>query len=121
MPRQNADDALRARCDDHVGRVFGVDLALRRDGPEALGERSHRRELCPPLVSCRRAAPQLCPKPLEQEVYERTRDFNKKHPHAKKLDGKVQDQLKSLRREQQEIMDLYQEITVPREPEGGKK
>jgi hypothetical protein len=60
-------------------------------------------------------------KALEQEVYERTRDFNKRHPDAKKLDGKVQDQLKSLRREQQEIMDLYQEITAPREPEGGKK
>jgi len=79
------------------------------------GQKSSDGDNIPPLAQLKAL------KSLEQEVYERTRDFNKKHPDAKKLDGKVQDQLKSLRREQQEIVDLYLEITAPREPEGGKK
>ena len=60
-------------------------------------------------------------KSVEQEIYDRTKDFNKKHPDATKLTAKEQEELKSLRREQQEIRDLFQEITTPADaPEGGQ-
>ncbi len=79
------------------------------------GQRSGDGDNIPPLAQLKAL------KSLEQEILERTKDFNKKHPDAAKLNGKEQDQLKSLRGEQRDIMDLYQEITAPREPEGGKK
>ena len=60
-------------------------------------------------------------KSLEQEIYERTKDFNKKHAGGTKLNAREQDELKSLRREQQDIMDLFHEVTAPVEAEGGKK
>jgi hypothetical protein len=61
-------------------------------------------------------------KALEQEIYDRTRDFHKKHPDVSKLNSKEQEALRALRREQQELTDLFRDITAPpAEPEGGKK
>jgi hypothetical protein len=57
---------------------------------------------------------------LQQELSEGTQGFHKRHPDADKLDAKAREQLDEIRKEQQELADLFRDITSPPEAEGGK-
>jgi len=58
---------------------------------------------------------------LQQEINERTQAFAKEHPKSKELTTQQQAELKGLHQEQQEIRDLFQELTAPVEAQGEKK
>jgi hypothetical protein len=58
---------------------------------------------------------------LQQEVNERTQVFAKRHPSLAQLTVKEKDELRAIHQEQQEIHDLFQEVTATAEPEGEKK
>src|SRR5207248_192798 len=58
---------------------------------------------------------------LQEEVNERTAEFGKRHPRLDKLGEAAQRELDSLRKDQQDIADLFDELTTTAEPEGGKK
>jgi hypothetical protein len=57
---------------------------------------------------------------LQAELNKRTEEFGRKHPDLKKLTDKDRDELKALRRDQQEVSELLDEMTQPPEAEGGK-
>lgn len=57
-------------------------------------------------------------KALQIDVNERTKAFDKKHPDVSKLSDKEKEQLKKVRTEQQEVRDLFHDLTAP---EGGKR
>ncbi|TMQ32571.1 MAG: hypothetical protein E6K70_17870 [Planctomycetota bacterium] len=59
-------------------------------------------------------------KALQHEVSERTRAFARKHPDVSKLGAKEQEELKGIRREQQDVTGLFHDVNAPSEPEGGK-
>jgi tRNA(Met) C34 N-acetyltransferase TmcA len=61
-------------------------------------------------------------KSLQEDINRRTTAFGRKHPDTAKLNPKEQQELESLRQEQEELKDLLQELTAPAaaEPEGGK-
>ena len=59
-------------------------------------------------------------KALQHEVSERTRAFAKKYPDVSKLGPKEQEELKGIRREQQDVTGLFHDVNAPSEPEGGK-
>jgi hypothetical protein len=50
---------------------------------------------------------------LQQEVFERTRDFGKQHPDTAKLNRAEQAELQALQREQEEIAQLFEAISAP--------
>jgi hypothetical protein len=50
---------------------------------------------------------------LQEELNERTHAFAKKYPDAARLAPKGQEELRAIRREQQEIKDLFDEVTAP--------
>jgi hypothetical protein len=52
---------------------------------------------------------------LQQELFERTRDFNQHHPEPAKLGRRQQMELQALHQEQEEIASLFQEISAPQE------
>lgn len=58
---------------------------------------------------------------LQQEVNERTSTFAIKNPNLDKLTKKQQLELLSIRKDQQEIADLLDELTATTAPEGEKK
>ncbi len=57
---------------------------------------------------------------LQQEVSKRTEEFGRQHPNAKELTDKEKSDLQTLRRDQEEVADLLEEMTRADEPEGGK-
>jgi hypothetical protein len=58
-------------------------------------------------------------KALQVDINKRTEEFAQQHPDVKKLTEKEQDDLQAIRREQQEVADLLEELTKPaEEPEG---
>jgi hypothetical protein len=60
-------------------------------------------------------------KSLQEDINRRTSAFARKHPDTAKLSKEEQQQLESLRQEQEEVKELLQELTTPAaEPEGGK-
>jgi hypothetical protein len=58
---------------------------------------------------------------LQYEVYERTESFGKKHPEPTKLTAEEQRELENLRKEQQEIAQMLEELTRGNELEGAPK
>jgi len=58
---------------------------------------------------------------LQQEINERTQAFAKEHPNGKELTVQQHAELKGLQQEQQEIRDLFHELTAPVEAPGEKK
>lgn len=59
---------------------------------------------------------------LQQEVNERTERLGLRHPNPEKLAGAAQLELSAIRKDQQEIADLLDELLAPpAEEEGGKK
>ena len=56
---------------------------------------------------------------LQAEVNQRTEDFGKQHPDPKKYTDKEKAELQEIRREQQEIASLLEELTPSGAPEGG--
>lgn len=57
---------------------------------------------------------------LQIEVNEETKLFAKKHPDLTKLTEKTKDELRSLRKEQEDIANFFQELNAQAEPEGEK-
>jgi hypothetical protein len=55
---------------------------------------------------------------LQAEINRRTEEFARQHPDVRKLTQKEQAELKAIRRDQQEVADLLDELTQPPE-EGG--
>jgi hypothetical protein len=58
---------------------------------------------------------------LQHELNERTQAFGKQHPDVNKLNVQEQAELQTIRQEQQEINNLFNELTAPAEAEGDKK
>ena len=56
---------------------------------------------------------------LQAEVNQRTEEFGKQHPDPKKYTDKEKTELQGIRREQQEIASLLEELTQSAAPEGG--
>src|SRR5262249_801723 len=50
---------------------------------------------------------------LQKEVYDRTVEFQKKHPDADKLTDKEKKELQEIQREQKEVADLLDQLTRP--------
>jgi hypothetical protein len=57
---------------------------------------------------------------MQADVNQRTEDFNKQHPDLAKLNDKERTELKGLRRDQQEVADLVEELTQPPDADGDK-
>jgi hypothetical protein len=61
---------------------------------------------------------------MQQDVNKRTEEFTKQHPDAAKWTDKEKAFLQALRRDQQEVADLIEEMNRPGddpgEPEGDK-
>jgi hypothetical protein len=57
---------------------------------------------------------------LQAEVNKRTEEFARQHPDPKKLTEKEQAELQAIRRDQQEVAELLEDLTQPAEDEGGK-
>jgi hypothetical protein len=59
---------------------------------------------------------------MQAEVYQRTDEFNQKHPNTKQLGPKERAELEEIRREQKDVADLLEELTRPVGEDGeGKK
>jgi hypothetical protein len=58
---------------------------------------------------------------LQQDVNDRTERFARRHPDANKLTERQRAELEALKQEQQEVADLFQQLTAGEEPEGEKK
>jgi hypothetical protein len=54
---------------------------------------------------------------LQEEINDRTKLFSKQHPDPKNLSAKDRDQLQGLHQEQQELEELFHEITAPAKEE----
>jgi hypothetical protein len=60
-------------------------------------------------------------KSLQEDINRRTSTFARKHPDTAKLSKEEQQELEGLRKEQEEVKELLEELTAPAaEPEGGK-
>jgi hypothetical protein len=57
---------------------------------------------------------------LQAEVNRRTEEFRERNPDPAKYDDKAKAELLEIRREQQEIVELFEEVLPPGEPEGDK-
>jgi hypothetical protein len=58
---------------------------------------------------------------MQADINQRTEDFTKQHPDLTRLDDKGKSQLQSIRRDQEEVADLLDELTHPQDqPEGDK-
>lgn len=58
---------------------------------------------------------------MQAELNARTEEFRRKHPDLDKFDDKDRDALQNLRRQQQEIAELLEEMTEPAKPKEGDK
>lgn len=58
---------------------------------------------------------------MQAEINQRLEAFTKQHPDGAKLNEKDQAELQGIRKDQQEIADLLEELTRPAEPEGGQQ
>jgi hypothetical protein len=58
---------------------------------------------------------------LQEEINDRTKAFNKRHPDPRNLNAKETERLQGLRQEQQELEDLFHDVATPAETEGDKK
>jgi hypothetical protein len=57
---------------------------------------------------------------LQQEVNERTERFARRHPNVSKLTDKQRAELQGIKQEQQEVADLFQQLTAAEEPKEEK-
>jgi hypothetical protein len=57
---------------------------------------------------------------MQAEVNKRTEDFRKDHPDPAKLDEKARAQLQGLRKAQQEVAELLEELIEPDDGGGDK-
>jgi hypothetical protein len=57
---------------------------------------------------------------LQAEINARTLEFRKAHPDADKLDEKAKTELQGIRKEQQELADLLEELIQPDDPPADK-
>jgi hypothetical protein len=58
---------------------------------------------------------------MQAEVNKRTEDFRKAHPDATKLDEKGKTELQNIRKAQQEVAELLEELIEPPDEGGGKQ
>jgi hypothetical protein len=58
---------------------------------------------------------------MQADVNKHTEDFRKAHPDPAKLDEKSKGELRKIRREQQEVAELLEELLEPPDEGGGDK
>jgi hypothetical protein len=83
-------------------------------GQGGSGSRGRSADQLPPLSQIKAL------RALQEDVYQRTRDFARRHVDLTRLSDGDKEELQCVRQDQQEVDDLFQEL-LPREPEGGKK
>jgi hypothetical protein len=77
------------------------------EGGEGAAAQGDRRDSIPPVAQLRLL------RDLQKDINQRTDTFKKQHPDLKKLEEKDKSELKSIRKDQQDVAELIDELTRP--------